>query len=399
MKFALISHILPPSPSGQAMVLYRLLSGLSPDSYCLISREDYGSDIKQGAGSVKLPARYYDLKWVFRLPEINFMKLSALTAPINALWGIYRRAKEIEKIIKEEKCRLLIACTGDLYDLPAAWLASRRSGVPLVPYMFDDYLYQWTGAQRFVSRRMEPLIMKHARGLIVPNEYLEKEYRQRYGIKSTVIHNPCVIPDLEELDNAERIFNDGDMNIVYTGSIYHAHYDAFRNLIKAIAGLESPNIKLHLYTAQPEAELMQNGISGAMVVYHPHIDQSEVSRVLRQADALFLPLAFNSPIPEVIKTSAPGKTGEYLSVGRPILVHAPKDSFVNWYFRENRCGLVVDRLDSRVLSERLAELLGNCEMRTELGRRAREMAERDFNIDRIVPEFKKLLGDYGNESG
>jgi hypothetical protein len=51
-----------------------------------------------------------------------------------------------------------------------------------------------------------------------------------------------------------------------------------------------------------------------MVVRHPHIPQSRVAAILRQADVLFLPLAFRSPIQEVIRTSAPGKMGEYLAV-------------------------------------------------------------------------------------
>lgn len=399
MKFALVSHILPPSPSGQAMVLYRLLSGLPPDSYCLISCEDYESYPQQGVGATKLPARYYSLKPALQLPVINFLKLSVLSIPANAAWGIYKRARQIEKIVMEEKCCLLIACTGDLYDLPAAYLASKWSGVPLVPYIFDDYLYQWTGFYRSVSKRMEPVIMKHAKGIIVPNEYLQKEYFNRYGVKSDVIHNPCQLPDIEELDKAVRVFDNKDMNIVYTGAIYHAHYDAFRNLIGAIMRLKRPEIKLHLYTAQAESDLKRNGISGPMVVHHPHINQGDVPRVLRQADILFLPLAFNSPIPEVIKTSAPGKMGEYLSVGRPILVHAPHDSFVSWYFRENRCGVVIDVCDSNVLSEGMAELISNDKMRNELGGRARETAERDFNIANIIPKFKKLLEDYNHADG
>ena len=38
-KFALISHILPPSPSGQAVMLYRILSRISENNYYLINTE------------------------------------------------------------------------------------------------------------------------------------------------------------------------------------------------------------------------------------------------------------------------------------------------------------------------------------------------------------------------
>src|SRR3972149_4623186 len=95
-KFAIISHILPPSPSGQGMVLFRLLNGLSTDMYCLVSRENYEAFPKNSAGSEKLPVRYYSLKPIFQFPALNLFKLSFLSILINVLLGIYGRAKQIE---------------------------------------------------------------------------------------------------------------------------------------------------------------------------------------------------------------------------------------------------------------------------------------------------------------
>jgi len=373
------------------MVIYRLLNGLPPDIYCLISRENYETHEGDKGDLRKLLGRCYTFNPVFRLPAPNHSKLFAFNISFNALLGLYSRAKQIKKIVQKEGCNLIIACTGDFYDLPAAYLASKWTGIPFVPYIFDDYAYQWTGFYRSISKRLEPVILKHAKTVIVTNEYMQKEYIVRYGVQSTVIHNPCPLPNLEELDKADRVFNNHEINIVYTGAIYHAHYDAFRNLIAAIQQLKRSNVKLHLYTAQSEPELMRNGISGPMVVYHPHINQSGVPRVLRQATFLFLPLAFDSSIPEVIKTSAPGKIGEYLSVGRPVLVHAPEDSFLSWYFRTHQCGIVVDKNDPEILVEEINKLLSNDEIQMELGRHARSMAEKDFRIDKIQANFLGLL--------
>lgn len=38
-KVALVSHALPPSPSGQAMALHRMLRGWPADRVCLLSRD------------------------------------------------------------------------------------------------------------------------------------------------------------------------------------------------------------------------------------------------------------------------------------------------------------------------------------------------------------------------
>ena len=386
-KIGVLSHILPPSPSGQAMVLYRLLNGLPPDSYCLISRKNYAAE----AAEAKLQGKYYHLKPAYQLPVLNGTVFFAFIIFFNALLGIYVRAKQILKIVREEKCRMLIACTGDLYDLPSAYFVSRWTGIPLVAYIFDDYAYQWTGFYRTISRRIEPLVLRHAQAVIVPNEYMQSEYMKRHRKPSTVIHNPCDLSDLAALDSGGRFFDETEINIVYAGAIYHAHYDAFHNLITAIRHLGRNDVKVHIYTSQTESWIRRNGIDGAMVVYHPHINQSEVPKLLRQATILFLPLAFDSTIPEVIKTSAPGKTGEYLSVERPILVHAPHDCFLSWYFGENECGIVVDKNDPQRLAEELDRLISDKALQIKLSRRAREAAERDFSAERMQKKFFETL--------
>lgn len=373
------------------MVLYRLLENLPAANYCLISRENYGK-LGHHYNATKMPcARYYKLDPTFRVPRLYPFRLTRLRTVFNTGWEIYRRARQIKRILNEERCDVVIGCSGDLCDPPAAYLASRWAGIRFVAYFFDDYAYQWTGFGRTIAKLIEPTVLKSANGVIVPNEFLQVEYLKRYDISSVVIHNPCQLPELIKLDNWKRAFDDKNINIVYTGSIYHAQHDAFRNLIRAIQLLERTNVILHLYTAQTESELLRYGISGPMIRYHQHIPESEVPAVLRQATILFLPLAFNSPIPEVIRTSAPGKTGEYLSVGRPILVHVPNKSFVSWYFIKHRCGVVVEKNDSHALAAALDRMISDRGLYEDLGIRARKRAEKDFDIAMIRTKFYSFI--------
>lgn len=372
------------------MVLLRLLGELPPEQYVLISRERYAE--REGtADAPRLAAKHHHLLPTRRMGIFGRFRMEYLDELVNAVSGILDRARQIARIAREERCDLLIGCSGDLYDLPATRLAGRRTRIPVVPYLFDDYVYQWTGARREIARRLEPFVMRGAQGPIVPNEYLGEEYRRRHGVRPTVIRNPCILPDLDELDRRPPAFDRGPASIVYTGAVYRAHYDAFRSLVEAIGRTGRTDVRLHIFTAQPPGELSENGISGPFVAVHPHVVPGTVPSVLRQADVLFLPLAFRSPIPEAIRTSAPGKTGEYLSVGRPILVHAPEDSFVSWYFRENRCGLVVDRSDPVLLSASILRLLSDGDLRAGLAVRARSAAEKDFEVGAVRIRFEEAL--------
>lgn len=380
MKFAVLSHVLPPSWSGQSMVLYKLLKDLDPESYCLISREDYAKDNSPS----KLKAMYYPLKtW----PRTNWPSLFVF---ISSIIHTIHHALQVTGILKREKCDILIVCSGDLSDLPAGCLSAYLARIPYIVYLFDDYTYQWTGPRRAFARSLEPTILKRSAGVIVPNEYLGEEIFRRHGVRSTVIHNPCVVTRSGDSQRVPWPANSSEIEIVYTGSVYHAHYDAFKDLVAAINEIGSPIIKLHIYTAQKPEELKKEGIYGP-VVFHGHLDNAEVLDIQRRADILFLPLAFDSAIPEVIKTSSPGKMGEYLSCGRPILVHAPADSYVSWYFKTNDCGVVVDYKDTMVLKKSLNDLITNSTLRDRISSNALIMADRDFELGRVKKDFINLI--------
>ncbi len=387
MKFALVSSAIPPAQSGQAMVIYHLLRSIDPDHYCLITQRNFQTYTQRGNCTSTLPGNYHFLQPEYQVTRGICRTASSLrwNLPLRSLLRI--RVRQITRILKQEKCKAVVACTGDLFDPPAAYLASLSLGIPFFFYIFDDFQYQWIEpSQRAFSQYYEPLLVKGSKQFFVPNECMYYEYLRRYGVRGIVLHNPCDLSayPAKEDENAGETRN--EVKVVYTGAVYEAHYDAFRNLLDAIRLLGRPDLNLHIYTPQSPTKLKSNGISGA-VVFHKHQPASRIPAIQRDADILFLPLAFNSPYQEVIRTASPGKTGELLAAGRPILVHAPKDSFVSWYFRKYQCGIVVDSNDPGQLREAIKQALMNPMLRSCLAAAARERAEKDFDLDKIQRIF------------
>lgn len=395
MKFALVSYHLPPAPSGQSMVLHRLLRELDADAYCLLTSNPYDVPVGPEDEHRVLAGRFYRLTPGRQVTRGHRYGLSKAREGANVALGIVQRARQIAGIVRREKCRAIVGCTGgpDLLDLPAAYLASRVQRVPFYAYYFDDYYHQWAAVDhwqaldgRRIARRLEAALVRGAAGVIVPNEFMGEELRRRYGVESTVIHNPCDVPPGDEPHRPA----DGEARIVYTGAVYDAHYDAFLNLVEALKLLGRPEAKLHIYTAHSHTELAERGIRGP-VVYHEHLAASAIPDIQRQAALLFLPLAFESPYPELIKTSAPGKFGEYLAAGRPVLAHAPPDSFVVWYLRRHECGLVVDERDARKLAAAVERVLDDAVLGRSLSERAAERAHADFSVSAARARFFALL--------
>src|SRR5262249_24872683 len=155
--------------------------------------------------------------------------------------------------------------------------------------------------------------------------------------------------------------------------------DAFINLVTAMLNLPDTGLTLQLYTSARPDELERLGLRGPLEI-HEQVPACQAAALQCRADILFLPLAFASPYPEVIDTSAPGKRGELLASGRPVLVHAPATSFVSWYFRTHDCGLVVDRPDPGLLASALRQLLTDAGLRQRLVHNAQTRARLDFDI-------------------
>jgi glycosyltransferase involved in cell wall biosynthesis len=376
-RFAVLSHTLPPSPSGQAVMLYRILSGIDPEEYYVISGEMY----RRGSRTETfLPADYFSIRLPRWLRPLISIKLpSFIRDMLNMIVTIPWRIYKLVQIGRANPVHAIIACTGDIADIPAGFLSSKILRTNFYAYIFDDYVYQWTGLSRLLAKLTSPGIFKRSAGIIGPNEYICDEYTRRYDVPCTLVRNPCGIEELGSPTNDKWPNELNRIRIVYTGAIYHANFDCFRNLIQAVKSLPEYLLELHIFTAQTPEQLATHGLESKKLFLHSHVPYNTILNEQRNADILFLPLAFDSPIPEVIRTSAPGKLGEYLASGRPVLAHVPSDSFVAYYFKRYHCGFAVDQNDPQRLATEIKKLITDPASRGEITHNARMRAKLDFS--------------------
>ena len=392
-RFALLSHILPPSPSGQAVALYRILSGVPEDEYYLIHSRPLLEEDRGEGGLFELKAPCHPLPAEPLLSRPRHFRLSYIRNKVNLFIQIYMRAKNIADIVRREPATgALVACSGDFADIPAGSLAGRMLHLPFYAYIFDDYVFQWTGSQRWIARSMAPFVFKHSAGIIGPNEFICEEYKKRYGVEAALVRNPYARDELLKKESCSPWpAESGKIKIIYTGAIYHANFDCFRNLIQAMKLLSEYPLELHIFTAQTREQLEDQGIWNEKMFIHSHVPYSVILEEQRKADILFLPLAFESPIPEVIRTSAPGKLGEYLMSGRPVLAHVPANSFVAHYFREHQCGLLVDENNADQLAVEIRKLVTDPQGCSQLIHNARRYASPDFSPELAQNQLLRLL--------
>ena len=302
---------------------------------------------------------------------------------------VMTRSREIAAALAGEGIGVMVGCSGNPFDLPAAYLAARRLRVPFVAYLFDDPVYQWEpGVYRSLARFWERIWGLGSASMIAPNEVLADDLRLRLPHADiAIVRNPvgsaAFAPPASDGGWGEETGDAG--TLLYTGSVYSAQASAFRNLLAALAELDG-RFHLNVYTAQSADQMVAHGVCGPEVRHLPHTSQDVALELQKRADILFLPLAFVSPIPEVVRSSAPAKLGEYLASGRPILAHAPRGSFVSELLKTHQAALVVDQPDPALLKEALLALATDEALGKRLVVSAQRLA-REFHVDRARDAF------------
>ena len=363
ITIAVVSTALPPSPSGQAIVLERLLRKRNARYWFFSGNpETIVQAPKERRGEYRLLRPL-----LFGLSMRNLPgPIGNLNAHLGAMKPIRIRAAEIIALLGGVKPDIVIGCSGDPFDLPASALVAKKFGARFIAYLFDDPIYQWpAGRVRNVVRQLERRWSQLADHVICPNEGLALLIGQRTGREPVVIRNPK--DDTLDVGTRHRrdLSSQRPVRLFYSGAISESQGDALSNLAEVVRRANG-RYELEIFTQQPQIRLVEYGITGAHIRRRSHVDARQIAVEREKADVLFLPLSFHSPIQNVLMTSSPGKLGEYLAAQRPVLVHAPKDSFLSNFMRTHRAGKVVDTPTADALGEALEELVENGELRESL---------------------------------
>ncbi len=99
-------------------------------------------------------------------------------------------------------------------------------------------------------------------------------------------------------------------------------------------------------------------------------------------------------VPAFYNGTSPNKFFDYLSVGLPVLINYP--GWLADFVREESCGLVVAPGDPGTFCDALENLADNPSERAAMGVRARTLAERNFERDKLASQFVTFLEEVGN---
>lgn len=269
------------------------------------------------------------------------------------------------RIVRSSRPDLLLGVSDTGPALTATYIVSKLTKLPYAVYLFDLYRGNRFGPfHRLLARFVEPRLLKDAALVILTNEETDRHLRNRYraAYRSQVIHNSAFPEDFERFrtpyDPAPPF------TVLFTGNIYWAQEKAVLNIVHAMDSLRDLPVRLDLYIPVAPRTIQQ------AVAVRPNVrltsaPQSEIPRIQCGATLLFLPFSWGTTAPDIIATASPGKYTDYLASGRPMLVHAPDDSYISRCAKKNGTGIVVSQDSVSALAGAIRQFL----QKPEAGRR------------------------------
>ena len=128
---------------------------------------------------------------------------------------------------------------------------------------------------------------------------------------------------------------------------------------------------------KPDLEASVSGLGLPNVRFLPLQPSERLSELLGMADIHLLPQS-----PDAADLVLPSKLSGMLASGRPVIATSRAGTEISEIVAQ--CGLVVAPQDSAALAGAISSLADDGTMRAELGRRAREFAESNFERDAVL---------------
>lgn len=407
-KFLIISSYAPPAISGAPLMMYNLLHYFPENSFIVLT--SHAGIQKQNNTTKKLlNTKYFffdspilnistdrDFNFIQRLKRFikNFWFMKFIVQFFILFYTIINIIRIGAKVIKRENIKLLLAYSDYGPTLLSTYILHKITKIPFYLYFYDLYYgSKLPVVFKIIARLLEPRLFKDAQQIFVTNEELQKYYQNKYKKSSVVIYNSIPI----KYDNKKPVVNtkrNKNYNIVYTGTIYWAQLDAIQNLIKGVNKIKQTNIKLFLYTPHDKNYLNKIGIFENKKIKFKSGSPEEMSNIQNSADILFAALGFKTKYSLLINTSSPGKTYEYMASGKPILIHAPKDSYIAKYAKKYNFACVVDENNVKMLKEAILKLIQDKEYAIKIVNNARQVLY--LNHD-AFKNFKKFAYYFKNK--
>jgi glycosyltransferase involved in cell wall biosynthesis len=293
----------------------------------------------------------------------------------------------------EEFAPDVIYCQG--YSLGFAslpLLIAQRFNIPICFQTTDDwptYTYSRFPVGWLLRRRAAKLIAQ-SKTRMAFGEKMRQVYEQRYKTSFLATYHADQFERFSTIRPSTR--SSSCFSIVFTGNLGQRRHEAINDLLLAVRSLGEAGslIKIYVYCWGIPKGLPESLRAAPEIAFMPLPSHDELPSVLAQADILFLPESFVVN-PGTIALSLSTKCHLYMMSQTPILAYGPPYSGTIDYARSGGWAEVVTERNIEQLRMAIVRLKQNHEVRLELTRRARLVAQRNHDLSACREKFRQAI--------
>ncbi|MCK4322721.1 glycosyltransferase family 4 protein [candidate division WOR-3 bacterium] len=271
------------------------------------------------------------------------------------------------------KNRVCEECKGKRFYNVIIKKCRKNSYAACVMVMFEEYIHRLIGLLKLVDY------------FIAPSNFLRNKMIE-YGFPPyKVIHIPTFI----ETKNI-KVSSEADNYFLYSGRL--SYEKGLKTLIKSM----SLNTSSKLLLAgdgplRPELEKAAKKIASNKIKFLGHVGREKMEEFIAGASFVVLPSEWYENLPNSIL--------EAFASGKPVV--GSRIGGIPELVRDGETGLLFEPGNSNDLAEKMQWMIKHPKERQEMGQRARELVEKEYNsklhYKRLMKVYKMALNEHGKE--
>src|SRR5262249_23533863 len=214
-------------------------------------------------------------------------------------------------------------------------------------------------------------------------------YQGEYGLCWEVVHNGISVDTIGEASYAgwprSKIVLTGDVNVFRFDAVYSFALAVDRYNARSHRPL---NFDIIGEIATEYVDKLKTLRCVRLLGRQP---QDRCFKAMKEADFLYLPLAFSAAARRIAHYSLPTKLPEYLMTRRPIIFHAPEKSAMVQVAKRNKLTPTLTTLDAAEI-DKFVDLIATHEAAfADWPRRAQTTLVAEFDIRNLASRFQRAL--------
>lgn len=290
--------------------------------------------------------------------------------------------KKLKKLFRHRKPRLLV-CPQSALTVELTSRAVQELGAEYITWVMDDHPLNESGKAMSYTKEYEKKWAEHlqtAQKVFVISNEMKTFYLNRFFVDSEVLHG--AVPLSARKKNCRKTVKRSEKTFIlgYAGSLSGWQQDGIEMLINV---LKETGGKLSIAGPIKPAWLKTDNVN-----FLGKQDSKTVLSILKQCDAVVLPISFKPEFTAMSCLNIATKLSEMCACGRPILAIGPSNAAMIKILLRHNAAVCVTKPSKKNLKKAIKKIL-NKNIAKKVTQNAKNIFRKELNLETMKKKWSK----------